>query len=352
MEYSYPILRKVFKEYSNSGADLSNVYLYSCQHLLAPQYEMYKLFIEFGFKSENIIALGKAYSSNTEVIQELQDLGIRVVQPKFTGVAFDIEHKKNCEYIIKDMDENHINIILDDGAELIKAASGKNIYAAVEQTSSGFRKLEGLEFNFPIINVARSNTKLTQESPLIARLVFERIKNYMQDTNLVSPVVTIVGLGPIGNAVLQICDEENIEVQGFDIETSKSDIISHLADKKPDIVIGATGTTLFDISDLSSLEGEHVYHFISVSSSDREFPVANFRTNEAVHADITYKNFVFVNNGFPITFKGNRYESTPIEIEKTIALLAGAVFHSISCDMGNQKGIVNVCEVLESLVNN
>lgn len=351
MNYSYPLLNKVFNYCKNNKIDLSNFYLYSCQHLLAPQYEMYKMFIKFGFKPENIIALGKAYSSNIEVIKELKDLGIEVFQPEFSGIAFDKEHTKNCKLITKNIYNKNKNIILDDGGYLINESKTKNIYFAVEQTSSGFNKLNKIKLNFPVFNVARSKTKLTQESPLIGRLIFERIKTYIQDKKINSPKILVVGLGPIGNAVYQIFNEEKLNITGFDTKKDKKNIITYLKNEKPDIVIGATGTELFNGSDLNNLTSSHIYHFISVSSSDREFPVYQFRNNKNIHSDVNYKNFVFVNNGFPITFKGNKYESTPIEIEKTIALLMGSVLYGIGKVKRGKNGMINVPIELENLIN-
>src|ERR1035437_2235599 len=103
MDYSYPLLHKIFDHYKQDKRDLSDFRLYSCQHLLGPQYEMYKMFIEFGLKPENIVALGKAYSSNKEVIQDLKDLGIKVLQPEFSGISFDIEHSNNCRIVVEEI---------------------------------------------------------------------------------------------------------------------------------------------------------------------------------------------------------------------------------------------------------
>ncbi|MDD5318833.1 MAG: hypothetical protein PHF79_03405 [Candidatus Pacebacteria bacterium] len=351
MEYSYPLLRKILEHYKNDKIDLSEYFLYSCQHLLAPQSEMYKMFIEFGFRPENMVALGKAYSSNNEVVEELKGLGIKAIQPQFTGRAFDVEHTNNCQLIFEQVSDKNKNIVLDDGGYLIEALKKKSIYFAVEQTSSGFRKLEGLKLNFPVFNVARSKTKLTQESPIIGRIIFERVKKYINDNKLVKPKVTIIGLGPIGNSLLQIFSEESFSITGFDLETNKEALLASLKSEKPDIVIGATGTVLLSVLDLDSLKCEHGYHFISASSSDREFPVSAFRKDEGVHDDVRYKNFYFVNNGFPITFKGNKYEATPVEIEKTIALLMGSILTGTSKGIPNQMGIVDVPQELEALIN-
>jgi hypothetical protein len=82
-----------------------------------------------------------------------------------------------------------------------------------------------------------------------------------------------------------------------------------------------------------------------MSSSDREFPAIYLRMaappNHSLHADSAYKNIVLVNGGFPITFKGNRCESSPAEMEKTMALLYGSVLHAC-LTQPEGKGFVDV----------
>jgi len=350
MDYSYPLLQKVFNHYYKEGADVSKAKLYSCMHLLAPQIEMYKYFIKFGFSPSNIIALGKIYSSNIEAIEELRSLGVSVVQPDFDGRAFDTTHAENCKKIALEIGDTEQNIVLDDGGFLIHEARSKPVRFAVEQTSSGFRKLENDCPQFPIFNVARSKTKLTQESPLIARQIFERVVDYAKENGLESPKVVIVGLGPIGEATLQIFKSNSFDTTGFDKETTKTELLSALLKNKPDIVIGATGSPLFSSDDVKELEGNHIYHLVSVSSSDREYPVASYRSAEGVHEVVRYENLRFVNNGFPISFKGSKNELTPVEIEKTIALLMGSVFHGV-CNKSQESGFVEVPEELQDLIN-
>lgn len=350
MQYDYPLLKMVFEHYSPQGTDFSNIKLYSCMHLLAPQCEMYKKFVAFGFLPENIVVLGKAYSSNIDIIDELRSIGIMVIQPEFIGKSFDIEHAENCKKIASLIEDSSKNIILDDGGYLIREASSKAIEFAVEQTSSGFRKLENESLNFPIYNVARSKTKLTQESPLVARLVYERIKTYIEGIQIKSPKILVIGLGPIGENIYQIFKSNNFDVQGFDIKTTKLDLISYIKSQQPDLIIGATGSQLFTIKDIETFEEGHTYHFISVSSSDREFPVVECRSGQGVHEDVVYKNYVFVNNGFPITFKGFKNELTPVEIEKTIALLMGSVLDGLATKH-TSTGFVDIPTSLEELIN-
>lgn len=350
MNHSYSILYKVIDHYKNMNGELGDFHLVSCQHFLEPQIEMYKGLIEIGIKPENITALGKIYSTNSEILEELKDLGIKAIQPQFSGKSFDGEHRKNCEEVLKTTEAQNV-VILDDGAEMISvfSKSDKNILFAVEQTSSGFRKLENSNYSFPVINVARSKTKLTQESPLIARLCFERIMEYIKKNNISNPSFMLIGLGPIGENIKEILKESDFKVNGYDKEDYQS-IVELLNNEKPDIVIGATGSQIITKEGAEELNQDHHFHLISVSSSDREFPVSEFRNHSNIHQDVVTKNITFANNGFPITFMGNRYEQTPIEIEKTICLLFGSVAHGVKIGY-NDSGLMDVPESLEDLIN-
>jgi hypothetical protein len=352
MDYSYPLLRKVTGYYEKIPHNVKGVYLLCCQHLLEPQMHMFDELIRFGFSPEKILILGKAYSTNGEILFELNKMGIRAIQPAFSGTAFDEEHKNNCRTLMEMVPSNAGCVLLDDGAELINLflESGRKPGFAVEQTSSGFRKLEGKTLLFPVLNVARSTTKLVQESPLIARHAFERIRKYFEDKAIPKPKILIVGLGPIGEALREVFGENAYDVSGFDIKDGHVDLVANITSQRSDVIIGATGTSILNIKELEGLPQDKQVYLISMSSSDREFPVAFCREGKTeTHIDITYRNLTFVNNGFPISFMGNRLESTPVEMEKTMCLLGGAVMYGAT--MVLTAGLLELPEDLERLIN-
>lgn len=352
MDYNYPLLNKVFSHYKNIPYEVDDVYLVCCQHLLEPQLKMFELLIDFGFYPQKIVVLGKIYSSNTGITTELASKGIKVLQPPFSGISFDDEHSKNCKMVFDSIPNDAKVVILDDGAEMIKTFSNsRNVLFAVEQTSSGFRKLENTSTPFPVINVARSVTKLVQESPFIGRLCYERINDYIKSKNLSNPSVLIVGLGPVGEATFEIFKQNNFNITGFDTKHGHTDLLKSIHELQPDIVIGATGSSILSSDEIEQLSHDKNLHLISVSSSDREFPVAHFRNDTDIHTDVQYKNITFVNNGFPITFKGNRLEGTPIEMEKTMCLLGGSVIDGITKKLSGE-GLVNVSDEVETIINN
>ncbi len=352
MDYQYPRLKRVFDHYNRLPHDIEGCFLVGCQHLMEPQLKMFEYLIQFGFDPEKIIVLGKAYSTNAEVLNELQSKNVKAAQPKFSGISFDQEHKNNCEAILKAIPENARCIVLDDGAELIKtfAKNNRKILFGVEQTSSGFRILEKESLSFPVLNVARSVTKLTQEAPLVARHLNERIIDYLKKNGVGKPTILIIGLGPIGESILEAFRQGDVKVEGFDIKYGHNDLTAKIQSFKPDVVIGATGTYILTEGEIKNIDFPRRLFLISASSSDREFPVAAFRAGEGVHEDVIYKNIVFVNNGFPFSFMGNRYEMTPIEIEKTICLLGGAVMYG-STNKVSGTGLQEIPAELEDIIN-
>jgi hypothetical protein len=228
-------------------------------------------------------------------------------------------------------------ILLDDGGQLIETFinEGRNVLFAVEQTSSGFRKLESKKIPFPVINVARSETKLVKESPFIANDIYERVNLYCGKHSIKNPKILIVGLGPIGKSLQSTFRENNFEVEGFDIAHGHIKLIESIKSTNPDIIFGATGSSILIKEDIESLVSEKKIYLISASSSDREFPVSDYRTSNQVHSDVLYKNFIFVNNGFPLSFYGLRNEIEPQGIEKTICLLMSSVLGGVT----NEKGL-------------
>lgn len=353
MDYQYPKLKLVFNHYVPLQHAIDDCFLVGCQHLMEPQLKMFESLIRFGFDPQKIIMLGKAYSTNTEVLGELQKKGIKAMQPKFSGFSFDQEHKNNCESVIKVVPADARCIVLDDGGEFIKALArdGRNVIFGVEQTSSGFRNLEKESLPFPVFNVARSVTKLTQEAPLVARHLIERILAYLHKQNVEEdPLVLVVGLGPIGESILEILKQSDAKAVGFDIKYGHTDLLGKIKSLQPNVIIGATGTSILTQEDVRVLELTHRLFLISASSSDREFPVAPFRSRENIHDDVVYKKIIFVNNGFPFSFMGNRYEMTPIEIENTICLLTGAVMHGATVGVLG-TGLQEIPSELENIIN-
>ncbi len=366
--YNYPLLELVKNYFTNSTkGDIQNVYILACQHILLPQFKMFKMISDFGVPKSNIFILGKIYSTSNDVLTEMIDEGFNCIQPKFNrSKTFDESHSTNCKNLLstslKKMSHPSKIIILDDGGELLRIVNDGFIstntceIVGIEQTSSGFRKLENIKLNFPIYNVARSNIKLTKESLIIADLGVRRIGKVISNYKIQSPRIMIVGLGPLGKSIKKILDNAGYITLGYDnLIHGEHSLVDLIIDQKINVVIGVTGVNVLSEQMIEKIQDQIDYnlYLISMSSSDREFPVVYIRkgfNSEEIHADVTMGKVILINNGFPITFKGMRFESTPQEIERTIALLFGSVVDAV-INTRQETGFVNLPTELSNIIN-
>lgn len=368
-EYIYSILDEITSYYESKKSVNSEVFVLACQHILEPQAKMFELLSEF-IPKENIHIFGKIYSTSSSVLDELKNKGFNIKQPVFNqSISFDDEHLSNCnnelDLFLSKIKTSSKIIILDDGGELLKVVNNRidevskyGSIVGIEQTSSGFRKLENSVIHFPIFNVARSSVKLIKESPLIADLGCRRMFDVFKQYSIKEPRILVVGLGPMGSSTISIFKEQGYFSIGYDISHgSKSELIHLINENNINVIVGVTGANILDEKQLKEIKDtiDYKIYFISMSSADREFPTVYIRKNSesasGIHSDVAWDNLVLINNGFPITFKGNRYESTPEEIERTIGLLYGSTLEAITNDQIKETGFIDVPIVVTDIIN-
>lgn len=331
-----PLLNTLGQSIISKGNDYQNVCIVACQHLLEPQLAMFRWFIKLGIKADNILILPKAYSANKEIIVDLKKLGCFVFEDalNFDGrESFDSFHEKQCS-LIRELASKKLNhsgrlVVIDDGGALLKEFSKEksfsNIYG-VEQTSSGKNKLLTKELPFAVNSVASSIEKLSIETDYIIRHSLFRVKSYFSQHGLdKSKKVLVIGKGPIGATMISALLDGGYNCFGYDILDGKRISFSDF-----DVIIGATGYQSISYDDLVKLK--RGCHLISISSSDREFPSIEIRSNSAsgsgIHDDFIHRDtgIYLANGGFPITFKGLRFECYPLEMDVTMMKLMEAVF--------------------------
>jgi hypothetical protein len=357
-DYSYPLLTQLTVVHKDTR--MKHVLLLACQHLLGPQLEMFRRLIDqHGLVPSNCIIAGKNYSTCQEVMNELQDMGCSVAdfscsfQPL---VCFDDWFKeKLIDFVRTQLRgrslENYSRIIiLDDGGFMHEAAQtllGDDLrLAGIEQTSSGYHRIRKLGIRSNRHMVARSVYKQQLEPHFIAKCAAERIIEHVDEYVKDPPTVLVFGLGAIGRTIAgQLQFDHGMNVWGTDFDyhnpqrmlshtgtcpllEAHGRILSYQAACEKignfDLIVGATGTPLLSQEQVRSLHAHA--SLVSVSSSDREFPVLPFRQVEnKVHDDCWHNGQCLVNAGFPITFKGRYHEIHPREIELTIAQLMAAV---------------------------
>ncbi len=355
MGWHYPLLQHVTRMYHK--ADLNDVFVVACQHLLGTQYQMFRQFLKASLRPENCLIIGKNYSANRRVIGNLKRDGCLVAP-----FSLEFDHERpfdewfrerlrefvGNEFALRNLDNYRSIIVLDDGGllhEVTNELIGRrpNV-AGVEQTTSGDRRIRDISLEYPVISVARWWTKLVLESPHIASLGAERILRHLKVRDREQANILVLSLGPIGrNTALKLVCESEHKVTAADTKryASGAENLLRVQGKllgreeayerigEFDTIIGATGTPVINRDQIVKLHSQ--VSLISMSSSDREFPAVTFRRNKRgrVHDDYWLGEQCLVNGGFPITFYGNYHEVPPEIIELTIASLQLAVLHSV-----------------------
>lgn len=339
------ILPLVEETLNLSSAKFDNVYVIGVQHILETTHSMFRSMFSRGLKPEHISLLGKCYSTNLNVYQEMLEDGIYVSPLSFrydSYISFDEQFENSINQFIESELEKiksvnpSLIIVLDDGGKFlskIRKVLPKHFrIIGVEQTSAGYHQLIKNPIPFPVINVARSPVKLSIESPMIAEAAAIRINQALEELSLKPEATLILGAGPIGIAIYnQIKNNGLVKVYDTNNNLSQikeSDFLKTLP--KYDCIIGCTGKTTIS-KNLHKLISAGT-SLISVSSSDREFDSLYLRKlvarNNNCHANLFINELLLVNSGFPVNFDGKRENIHPDQIQLTIALIAAAMAQS------------------------
>ncbi len=338
-----PLLQAVGDRFRRklASSHREDTYIIACQHLLQPQLEMFKLFISLGIPASHITILPKVYSANPAIVAELKALGCRVVEAALefkVQESFDAFHRQQCadlvRYAFTHIPETGKLIILDDGGMLLQQfAQSKDLFYfkkgiyGVEQTASGKNILLKKRLPFAVTSVASSVEKIEIETNYIIRHSMYRMMEYFAEERIASSAkILVLGKGPIGRTMINSLREKGYACDGYDITDGK--MRYQLGDY--DVIIGATGSNSVSVCQLGQLKNG--CHLVSISSSDREFPATEIRNN-SLSGSKPHDTFVYMKNdihlangGFPITFKGERIECFPIEMDVTKMKLAEGVF--------------------------
>jgi hypothetical protein len=295
--FRYTLLEHVAELYAD--ANMENVLLLACQHLLEPQQRMFELLLKAGLKPHNCVIVGKNYSTNSEVLKALQKMDC-VVAPfslEFNPLrSFDDWFEEKLTAFIKeqvcsrDLQAYRKIIVLDDGGYMHTVVNrlfdDVSKVVGIEQTSSGHHKILAGGIRFEFNSIARSYRKLRYETPYIGSIGYEQIARHLKKRDKRDPKILVMGLGPIGKQVAGMLfikndfagyatDSASIEgFSGFHRLMQRPDRRSKLRTPEEalkslsefDVIIGASGSPLF--SEVKQLD---VFHpevsLISMSSS-------------------------------------------------------------------------------------
>jgi S-adenosylhomocysteine hydrolase len=347
-----PLVESVTDYYQ--GPYLDKVIIIGVQHVLETTHAMFRSLYKLGLKPQNISIIGKCYSSCKEVYEEMVVDGIDVDPNSFSyssHESFDEHFQQLVEKFIKErlykLRDSGIEkiIILDDGGKCIELIQ-KNMEAfpplvAIEQTSSGYEAIRSIALDFPVINVARTSTKLTLESPMIAKAAVDRLFLSLKSRKQVGRAL-ILGGGPIGLAVKQKLSEHEILADIYDIKESKENLSDLLG--KYSLILGCTGKTSIPKEYHGCFASKTI--LASISSSDREFDAAYLRKKvpetKNCHKDLNIGGITLIRNGFPVNFDGERENIDPELIQLTIALMTAGILQGVEQDLLASKGVISL----------
>ncbi|QVL57776.1 MAG: hypothetical protein KFB93_01495 [Simkaniaceae bacterium] len=329
--------------------DFTKTLIICVQHLYSTTYNMFDKLFRMGLKPSNLHIVGKCYSTDPQVFDQLKKDGVNV---STLSNYFDSHspYDTNFEKKIEDFFDEIIQttslesyekiIILDDGGFLCRIANRKlpklsNIIG-VEQTSAGFNRIKREGSFFPVINTARSHVKMKHESPIIINLALKKLRDKISHLDPQPKKILIMGFGTLGKVVYDNL-HTSYEISAYDTDPTKNtlpttDLHSHLKDF--DLIIGATGETSLTYQDLSYLKRPVV--LASISSSDREFDAVHLRMKapqtHQCHTDLLIEGVTLLNCGFPINFDDDYQTIDTDNFQLTRSLILGAVCQAYLTD--------------------
>jgi len=337
---------------THTDIDLSGTLVFACQHLFEGNAAMLTSLSQRGLNLKNLHLLPKSYSFNKEIATELQKNGAHVHRYRYDNqTSFDRQLAYEAERFLRKGERRDLSkieriAVLDDGGFLLSAVNNASFLqpvVGVEQTSSGYNKLQQQQLHFPIANVARSTSKLEYESPLIAEYIVKVIKTITKrhrrsiESRYSEPdKALVIGRGNIGSRVaLELSKEMFVATYDPKNETVP---LKYLLEE-PHLIIGASGSVSLGIESQKYMKRNPM--LMSVSSSDREFDGVRWRRDFErtvdPHWNYNGENATLINGGFPITFLGQRVGLATPKIELTHALMLEGLYQAIKCSDSNSE---------------
>lgn len=326
-----PLLNELREKFKH--VDLSRVAMVTCQHTLQSIYINFQYLFDLGLKPENVFMVSKVYSYNKQVADALAAQGVHIheTSDQFNShEPYDVQFTANTGRFVEESLEKIATLdidkilIVDDGGYLLAKAntlSASKPMVGMEWTTAGYRKVLSSHLSLPVLNMARSDSKLRIESPIIAWGILTKTEEQYGHYFGSNKKALVIGAGPIGLAVKQQLEEKGKAVTIIDAHTPLPSTFD-----EHDLVIGCSGHNTIPEAGIEA-RGDVV--LVSGSSSDREFPSAYIRRQSPLshdsHQEFRYGGITLPNAGFPINFDG-AVNFIPLE---WIQITLGLAFASI-----------------------
>jgi len=383
MPLTLPLLDKIVEDLDGKKP-LAHKNLLWVTHVLASTYALSVALRQAGVAASASIVVGTPYGTNDTVKATLIDDGFDVRKPALDPKAYRAEVEKAVDEMVKLHKKNHHPVVvMDDGglvAEILRSdPKYKDVMGAfkiVEQTTRGITAAEQDTVSMPVINVARSKSKMA-EAALIGRAVAAKVLQGLKrlGKDLKKENVTVVGYGAIGakiaaelrkaGALVTVVEPSADRAKkaakaGFTVASKEQ------AFPKSNVVIGSSGVTSIGLTDLKRLPNGAV--FASASSKRLEIDMEALEKAASSSHEIASdtplvtlptrayklggKEITALGDGWPINFDGDVEDIPPEEIQLTRAvMLAGAIqAGSVKTNQVANKGVIPLDEKLDDSV--
>jgi len=344
---------------------LINTVVVYIHHPLRTSLNLLNAIFSLGLAPGNTFVLGKHYSENREVVQEIKRLKVHM-QPCSTQVGlgcFDKNFAHDIQglwsQVVRHLERNtYIEnvLILDHGGYAIKLMPNsihQNFkVVGLEKTSGGLIKLDRQGFfpPFPLINMANCAAKKIIESPLIARAVLEKLSPVIPTHRKM--ICGVIGYGAIGKAIADklhslghrviICDNDPTQLKVINLRDNflaTTDVVTTIASSE--LIFGCSGQDVTQSTEIFRLS-PHDKMLISCSSGDSEFLtllqliqtnhhnglIKNPRMDQIYKSEIG-GNIKILRGGFPYNFDDSGESVPSNDIQLTRALALSGVFQAV-----------------------
>ncbi|MFF8786798.1 hypothetical protein [Streptomyces sp. NPDC015125] len=230
------------------------------------------------------------------------------------------------------------SVVMDDGGYVLPAVlrdlpeRAGHFIGLVEQTTSGIRKVEGLELPLPLFSVAESDMKGMIESYGIADAAVRNTLRLLPDEKFEGQAALVLGFGRIGHEVARVLDGRRMRVAVFDADITRL-VAAHeegfltgrslnvlVTAHRPRLVIGCAGSRSFGLDQARLLPPRSF--LVSTTSRNFEFALDELREGSSALTDrgvlgTSYQladgpEILVLGHGMPINFHyaeslSNRY---------------------------------------------
>lgn len=341
--------------------------LVACQHLLPTVEVLLEALFQKGLLPEDVYLIGKCYSTNEVTVKNIRQMGVNVCVSSSlfdSYKPYEEDFKSHIQQFVKKIPierKKYKNIlVLDDGGDLHLAVQQifGNItshVSGVEQTTRGYAKLYKLNIKYPVINVARSQSKLEVESPMVAEAIVRGLNKYLEEIPCLVERVLLVGNGCIGNALAKSLNSK-YDIIRYDLNPKLSDFHENQlknVDLDVNMVLGCSGNNILPFLERNNILRKKVI-LASCSSTDVEFGHEKLRLQDRrffyCHKTVEANGVYLLNGGFPVNFLGgSEYSIHPSKFQLTNSLLIFGLYQSIH-EKEKSKGLIKLKEEVQKFI--